>query len=396
MPTRPFSLLAPLALLLVSLAAAFVAQPQGLVVHEWGTFTSVSGQEGMPLVWRPLSVESDLPPFVYSTDRGASWHSLRYPSKSGGAYRVRMETPVLYFYSREERTVSVSVKLPEGKATEWYPQAGDVGRSTFDGHIFWPRVTVLASGARADFPNDGSNNHYYPARATDASPLRVGEGADAQHEKFLFYRGVGDFTLPLTAGARGGKVHVRASQEVSQVILFENRNGRVGYRFSDVARGETALELPAPGAGLDDLRRDLKALLVARGLYEREAEAMIETWRDSWFEEGLRLFYVMPRKLTDEVLPTAIEPAPAQLVRVMVGRAELISPEMAREVLEQIPKLDDGSEAVRAEAMRQVTRRGRFTETLLGQAYEQTTDARLRARIERLSQELSRGAARPD
>jgi hypothetical protein len=36
--------------------------------------------------------------------------------------------------------------------------------------------------------------------------------------------------------------------------------------------------------------------LVEFGLYRKEAEPMVETWRDSWFEEGIRLFYIVPRE----------------------------------------------------------------------------------------------------
>jgi hypothetical protein len=36
---------------------------EGLVVHEWGTFTSFSGSDGVRLEFRPLADE-DLPPFV--------------------------------------------------------------------------------------------------------------------------------------------------------------------------------------------------------------------------------------------------------------------------------------------------------------------------------------------
>lgn len=35
----------------------------GLIVHEWGTFTSFSGSDGVRLEFRPLADE-DLPPFV--------------------------------------------------------------------------------------------------------------------------------------------------------------------------------------------------------------------------------------------------------------------------------------------------------------------------------------------
>jgi hypothetical protein len=59
---------------------------------------------------------------------------------------------------------------------------------------------------------------------------------------------------------------------------------------------------------------------------------MIETWRDSWFEEGLRVFYILPRRKVDALLPISIAPAPKQLARVFVGRVELLSPKMRDEI----------------------------------------------------------------
>ena len=51
---------------------------------------------------------------------------------------------------------------------------------------------------------------------------------------------------------------------------------------------------------------------------------MIETWRDSWFEHGSRLIYIVPRAEVDKLLPMTIAPAPVSLERVFVGRVELL------------------------------------------------------------------------
>ena len=45
-------------------------EPAGLVVHEWGTFTSVVGGSGVALEWRPLADRTDLPSFVYTVRGG--------------------------------------------------------------------------------------------------------------------------------------------------------------------------------------------------------------------------------------------------------------------------------------------------------------------------------------
>src|SRR5213593_2098041 len=47
-------------------AQKIVAGDNRLVVHEWGTFTSIAGKDGVALEWRPLNGSTDLPKFVYT------------------------------------------------------------------------------------------------------------------------------------------------------------------------------------------------------------------------------------------------------------------------------------------------------------------------------------------
>src|SRR5260221_7771480 len=92
-----------LILLLVCVSVALIAASRdvdaktrpvaaGLTVHEWGTFTSIAGNDGHALTWSPLDYAlSDLPEFV----EHFGWTQY----KVGLRGTVRMETPVLYFYS---------------------------------------------------------------------------------------------------------------------------------------------------------------------------------------------------------------------------------------------------------------------------------------------------------
>src|SRR5258708_39897995 len=89
--------------------------PAELTVHEWGTFTSVAGEDGSAIDWDALGCGSDLPKFVNEFgSRGF---------KCGLRGTVRMETPVMYFYSPREVEAHVKVAFPQGLITEWYPQA---------------------------------------------------------------------------------------------------------------------------------------------------------------------------------------------------------------------------------------------------------------------------------
>ncbi len=302
-----------------------------LTAHEWGTFTSIAGDDGQAVVWSPLAGSTDLPAFI---------EHFRDPGfKLGLRGTVRMETPVLYFYSSKEETVSVRVGFAKGVITEWYPHASRVEpraelynrilyQASASGSIAWDSVTLAPSG-RPELPLEDRNNHYYAARMTSSTPLRVKTPAGEQQEKFLFYRGVSTFSVPLSATTDAeGKLRVKnhGEQEIPTTIFFERRGEKVGYRVGGPLKDEATLDAPELTATIDDLSRDLEGILVGQGLYQDEARAMVETWRSSWFEEGSRLLYIVQPAFVNEVLPLSINPAPAQTVRVFVGRLEVVTP----------------------------------------------------------------------
>jgi hypothetical protein len=304
------------------------------VVHEWGTFTSVAGPDGQSIGWYPLSDASDLPCFV----RVLSPNQIKALVSGLPAVQasVRMETPVLYFYADREMTASVSVRFPQGLISEWYPQAqvapaflpADAGDAT--GTIDWPEVAIRP-GTTPVLPREPGESHYYPARETDASPIRV----SGQDEKFLFYRGLASFPVTVEAVVTAsGAIEVRNTgrHPLSRVILFENRDGRLGYRTVSNVAGTITIARPDRGRSFDELAIELTGMLVGDGLYEKEARAMVQTWRDSWFEEGTRLIYFVPRDDVDRLLPLTITPAPTEIARTFVGRLEIITPEIQAEV----------------------------------------------------------------
>ena len=327
-----------LRVLAASVMAACVAVPtlsrsaNELTVHEWGTFTSVAGPDGEAVEWLPLTGSTDLPAFVE--------HFRDGQFKCGLRGTVRMETPVLYFYSPRETTVSVKVAFSKGLITEWYPHASAVEPAVVlpqrnpDGSIRWDGVRLLP-GLHAAFPSGDRDNHYYAARNTSATPVRVKAQAGDQDEKFLFYRGVSSAAMPLAAGLTAeGKVLLenRGTEEISGVMLIESRGGKLGYRVAGPVRDQTLVDPPPlTGAG-DSMLKDLESILIARGLYLDEARAMIATWRNSWFEEGSRILYILPAPAVSAILPLTVRPAPASTVRVFVGRLELVTPATERAV----------------------------------------------------------------
>lgn len=357
-----------------------------LVVHEWGTFTSIAGKNGVALDWRPLNGASDLPKFVYTSADKKGWRGSYNDPGKGRVAKVRMETPVIYFYTAQEMEVDVKVAFPGGTITEWYPQAGWTN-ARFDSGINWGKIKLLPN-EQPNYLREIADSHYYPARETDSVAIQVcnADKTKIEKEKFLFYRGVGDFGLPLSVKIDGKNLTLKdtGTDEVKKLIVFENRGGRIGFKFLETLKNETIVARPETNKNLDEVLIELENILILEGLYAREAQAMIETWKDSWFEEGLRVFYVLSRKSTDKILPLTVKPQPKETVRVMVGRAEVITPEMEQDVRKQVGFLRSNSKEVREAAQSNLKKYGRFYEPILKSILESERDAKVRAQIQKL------------
>ena len=381
------------------------------IVHEWGTFTTFSGSDGVFLEFRPLANQvSDLPNFVL--DR-----SYRSPtglfSKIKLRGRVRMETPVTYFYTDRIRDVKVSVGFPKGLLTEFYPPVREMlpkfdasvaykeGEPIGNSQLDWGTVTLIPTTAlvpgiedatlraqvaehvaRTVLPRGANDNHYTQARATDSalvhvraslapwvngtkpkddaaakrvppglsiawpvnppgSSLRLDGGRRSFLEKFLFYRGVGDFDLPFAVdfgSSEEAVFHNQSSLPMNSAILVDVDGKHISMaKLSQLAPGKAAaFDKPQP-TSLEALSEAVVDALVEEGLYEKEAKAMVETWKQSWFtEQGTRILYMVPETITDELLPLKIEPRPQQSLRVLVGRMEVMSPETEKAMLEAV------------------------------------------------------------
>ena len=370
-------------------AASSASQPEGYVAHEWGTFTSVQGADGRQLDWNPHNVV-DLPGFVYNQFRPGLGRVPAMSLTKSTAARQRMETPVIYFYAEQPTTVEVAVDFPEGTMTEWYPQARFADellpaaqnppqpkRNT----LRWRNVSIVprdqCGNSVGGLLDDRKPSHYYAARETDAALVKVSEpGHPSEQEKFLFYRGVAGFTAPLTVrigDSDGTELILRntGAEELRHLFAYEVRNGRTRWIKVDrlSPNEETTVKLTKEQS-LADLRCELgKALresLVHEGLYPREADAMIKTWDDSWFgETGTRVLYTLPRGWTDRTLPLRLAPSPSALERVMVGRAEMITPRIEQALASQVERFlsgDDAAKSIAIEKTRELAL-GRFGES---------------------------------
>ena len=373
MGTAPLAVAAGLAAA-CCFAADSADATKGLVVHEWGTFSTFSGSDGKNLEFQPY--DNDLPEFVH----GYLPHNSKEGPRGGS---ISLETPVLYFYSDQPLTASVRVDFPKGTFTEWYPRAERTERT-----LAWRRIEVLPNET-LKLPKEENKSRYYAARETDAEPLRLTNPEDypswVEQEKFLFYRGVGTFDMPLSVRARGdGRFTVSWDGDGpwGGLILVQVRDGKVRFKPFGLGRGPSGamradVRIPDRDASEEELSAAMVRLLTEKGLYEKEARAMVKTWKSAWFgEEGTRVLYVLPPRLTDELLPLSVEPKPQTLLRVLVGRHDVLTPEREKQIDACVAKLigdhtEETPEQQAAEA--ELLKLGRYEGAAWGEA-----EARLR------------------
>jgi hypothetical protein len=398
-----------------SSATSGKADRSDLVVHEWGTFLGMNGSDGASLDGM-YHEEHALPAFVHSRSRD----QLRLPSVF-----LKGETPVIYFYTAERQHVRVGVGFPHGIWTQWFPQAllvnpplaqhAETPDRLKDGRICWqaeliPTSAVTpANGKKSEMkrpvielPATSSDALWNYARDVDAAYVTTSDvtkdKAPAEYERFLFYRGLGEARLPLHFDSRKNGT-LRLDREatlgdgVRQVFVIRVENGLAAFRYYPVVRsgGEAHDAIPSmtvarPLAEFTKAISDqMAAGLIDSGLYAKEARAMVNTWRASYFQtDGVRVLFVLPQSWTDTFIPMTVSPAPKQLVRVMVGRVELLTTDRERMAEDAVRNLTGGDGRKSQNAFRFLHDQGRYVEPIIRRVLRTTTDDTVRTVCRRL------------
>jgi hypothetical protein len=211
-------------------------------------------------------------------------------------------------------------------------------------------------------------------------------------EEFLFYRGLARFDLPIRARTSEGSVIEIAntsrvpSDVLTHLFVLNVRDGHGEFGYAPrVEPGKTirvtrplSADAPSVDAMVQKLSPQMVAALVESGLLEPEARAMVETWSKSYFHTpGLRVLYVIPQRITDALLPLDISPAPAAMVRVMVGRLECIAPESELELQRDLLLFEEGGDDQKVVAWGRISQLDRFLEPHLRRAIAIATNPRV-------------------
>jgi hypothetical protein len=310
----------------------------------------------------------------------------------------RMETPVIYFYAEQPLNVDVDVAFPKGLITEWYPQASQIG-PTFplntnaptsgilrESRAIWRNLKIVSQPDHHSWlahffdnrlPQDSSGSHYFAARETAANIVHTDGTSDT--EKFVFYRGAGSFKTPLHVTVDSNDlvtVENTGAYGLAHLFLVNIRDGNGAFGAMDELGSSNSvvwLQLtngPAehwnqfPLAQFQtEIGAQMETALTSEGLFPDEAKAMVNTWKDSWFtEQGVRILYILPRAWTDEILPLALAPQPKELTRVMVGRAEMITPDIQANLSRLLAKAQVGDAEAGLQVEAELKKLGRFAE----------------------------------
>ena len=389
-----------------------------LVVHEWGTFTGFAGSDGVHLPIG-ITVGNDLPAFVFTRREQAERQGVRLnefffdAGKGGGIFALqRMETPVIYFYTDQPRDMSVAVDFPQGQLSEFYPPVramtpafgegpGEYNwlyrepttqplpkaalippkPAKFDrGSLDWGVVRIIpqSPGEKAAYMPEVPKTpeaaaHYQYARETDAATVQFSDRPGERHdERFLFYRGLGDFTLPVKLTAQDDDHYEfinTSGQPVGAALLLRVADGQARFAvYRDVGERQS-MTLPTKTVALEEVGDAIAHALIAEGLYEKEARAMVKTWRSQWLgDAGTRVLYTVPRATTDQLLPLRVTPTPDETVRVLVGRIDVITPPQEARIQSLMAATTDRSGALAAEDVAFLRGFGRFLQPALDRA----------------------------
>jgi hypothetical protein len=269
-----------------------------------------------------------------------------------------------------------------------FPFIGEMCRvkylSLSGGLLDWGNFSVQARGVAPEKPPPSAPLEQFGwsyARAVDANLLEMPSG---ESERFLFYRGLGEFDLPVKIeAAEAGKIKLTNgySEAVGQVFLLnvDHDHGAFSQHSTGIAKGATLEDaipslIGAPSveqyaAQLADAVTDA---LDATGLYHDEALAMVNTWRRQWFRTpGVRALYLVPQSWTEQSIPLTISPKPDATLRVMLIRVELISKEQESADLSALAAFD----SVAASGAAYFSALGRFAEPRLRRALQLSASA---------------------
>ena len=310
-------------------------------VHEWATFTvfhATSAQQHVAGVQRH---EEDLPAAVHVRDLG--------PKGSGAAELLgepvlaKVQTAGLWFQAVAPLAVTVTVSVPDGIVTADHPTAGATApklaavTSLAGGKASWALQVLGAVATPGSEPGGGMLALLGSVLSTPFRQFGAKPGAESS---VLFWRALAKFSPPVRFDASPmtgmpGKFHVTVWNDGDHVIpqaflLHLHAGGGLLQIIGPVGTRQFEIQTPTPKEGPKDYFKKVHEVLSGavqeQGLSAGEADALVKTFTHNWLKtHGLRVIVVAPPAWGQQWFPTTFMPPPAQHVRVVLGRFELLT-----------------------------------------------------------------------
>lgn len=343
------------------------------IVHEWGTFSSIVDKNGKQVSGQRLEGGTSLPKEVYrlvdkTTNRRHSrkidsGYSIEY-GKEDVAFEginiqndtIRMETPVLYFYSEKEIEIQVDVKFPNGSIGEWFPnrQNGELisedylefssGKKepnnskkildlkNYTGFISW-KAKILEPKNKSTLTINTNATEWIHPRETESNLVQ----RNNEIEKYIFYRGIANFENPILTKLQSNKkekflvLKNLTNEKIPFVFVLKNdyQNKKKLVYWSGNMTENQNIKLNLNDKEAKEFSEthilEFKKALEQAGLFPKEAEAMMNTWKKSYFEKqfGLTVFYIVPENKLNQLLPINFSVKPDEFKRAFIGRIKI-------------------------------------------------------------------------
>ncbi len=343
---------------------------QNLVVHEWGTFTAKYNDVGLPYAKMNTKVEEPLPNFVNKVNFKDSsivvttYNEIYKVNCSYYGYNlelqndlIKMETPIIYFYAEQAiNDIDVTVQFNNGSISEYYPMpfkyegpenllkyaekkfngneyngGFNLDFKKYNGFAKW-KVNVLASkdNKLCTYKSETVPEIWQAPRNTQANIIEC----MGQQEKYIFYRGLGGFQNPLIPKyTQNGALQIEntLNEPISFMLIYEKlADGLVNiWDVTSLNAKDNKIIINkkitiTESTWHTSYRKEFENKLVENGLFADEAKAMLSTWEKSYFGTlGVKIFYIVPSKFIDSILPLTISAPVQDMRRVMVGRTEI-------------------------------------------------------------------------
>ena len=347
-------------------AAEPVLMKKGLVVHEWGVFR-VSDDVDFANAY--LRAEwDDLPAFAYGHIKG------RVVPQHWGAFEERLR-PIIFFHADTPTQVRVKVDFPGGMAGVWFPATekpvveGQQKQPKFGSALEW-NLAIKQPGMswqpKSPAPPEVSDKHWISRiRRVKSDEIFARYGprpTDVEREKFIYYDGIFPHQKWMKIAVEKDRVTLasQVKHPVFDVTVVDRRSEKVRVgRIAKMEAGETIKEVSfaeATASGFaSEATETLVKQLVGAGLFEDEAQALADDWKQRMFETpGIHLFYRMPREAYDRSMPLTVTPVPESVVRVGLIFHGHLEPDFPDRILELVKQLDAPKFAERNAAMKKL------------------------------------------